>query len=321
MNLVEALESAGVPFRPHRSREGEIYLCCPFCPERHESPDERFRLSVNYLTGLGHCYNCGWASRDSLRSLSYMLDIGKLEPAESPGETAKRPERCELPDEFVPLGDVTEDDDLLWTMKKYLLKRGVTQQQIEEKKIGCALDGQYRYSIIFPVYYGEMLCGYVSRDVTGTRAGKTGLLRYLNSKGIKVAYNVPSPMPKNATIVVTEGIFKALAVERVLPKNGRWFAISVQGSSMDDLQVTQLNGAKEIVLFPDPGKAGRIGFLNIAADIQPLFSNVTVAYPLPELQADELPPRKIVEHLKVRRVYSPLLEGEVKTKELFGDYL
>jgi hypothetical protein len=322
MNLLDALNQVGVPWKPHRSRfdDGEVYICCPFCTERHESPDTRFRLSVNYKTSMGHCYNCGWASKDALRSLSYMLRIGELAPAENPGVSQRRPEKVELPEEYIELADVQDANDPLWFMKEYLLKRGVTQKQIEKKKIGCCIGGRYAYSIILPVYYGETgLCGWISRDVTGKRSGKDGKpLRYLNSEGTKVAYNVPYPLPKNCTVVITEGAFKALAVERCLNPKSSWVSVSVQGNTVSDLQVNQFAGAKELVFFPDPGREGRVQFINAAESNQPLFERVTIAYPLPSYQADELSKEKVIDHLRQRKTYSHGLGMQLKSKEILG---
>jgi len=321
MNLIEALTTNGVAFKPHQSRDGEIYLCCPFCVERHESPDHRFRLSVNYLTGLGHCYNCGWSSRDAVTSLSYALKMGQLDAVANPHVSQARPDPTELPKEFVPLYDVDEGDMLLWNMKKYLLERGVTQDQIEKKNIGCALEGRWAHSILFPVHYPEVgLCGWISRDITGNRKGVDGkLLRYLNSDGVKKLYNVPCPVPKGSTIVLSEGIFKALAIERCFGPRQNWYSVSCQGHGVTNEQLPQLKGAKEIVMFCDPDYAGVNGFLSAASSFRHLFQNVSIAYPLPVYQADELPKDKIIDHLRNRRGYTVFLEQKLKVGRIFGN--
>ena len=41
-------------------RGNEASLCCPFCVERGETEDTRFRLGINVSTAVGHCFNCHW---------------------------------------------------------------------------------------------------------------------------------------------------------------------------------------------------------------------------------------------------------------------
>ena len=80
MNIVEALEAAGIEVRPGASDE-EIWMCCPFCQERGESPDGRFRLGVNIRTGQGQCFNCSWKGRGeyTFSVLQQALATGDIE--------------------------------------------------------------------------------------------------------------------------------------------------------------------------------------------------------------------------------------------------
>ena len=83
MNLQEALEAAGIEVRSGASAE-EIWMCCPFCQERGESPDGRFRLGVNLRSGKAQCFNCQWKGRGdyTFSQIQKSLATGEIEAAQ-----------------------------------------------------------------------------------------------------------------------------------------------------------------------------------------------------------------------------------------------
>ena len=52
------LDAGGADYKPHSTKDDEVWICCPFCIDRGESRDDKYRLGINLFTGLAHCYNC-----------------------------------------------------------------------------------------------------------------------------------------------------------------------------------------------------------------------------------------------------------------------
>jgi DNA primase len=313
VNLLSELRGNGIEVIESTSGDGnEIRVCCPFCVEMGESPDFKYRLGINLASGLGHCFNCGWSSRQAV--LMYVRKIGLQDGVVTEvlntsftQQTRERDAVVTLPQGFTPLVELDDDDPYLSFAFRYARKRGITRRQMREKEIGATADDyQYRGRIIFPVRMGDgKLAGFVTRDCTGLSSYK-----YLNKVGTKSVYNVRPDLYPHALLVLSEGIVKALAIERAT--RYKLCSSATLGNSITDYQMNQMKSFREIVLFPDPDKAGLKGFMGIAANLTTQFSKVSVAYPWPEQQADDLDPSVIREHLRNRRPYNMLLEWRMR---------
>lgn len=259
MTLKDTLLRRGVKFHTHRSKPNEIFLCCPFCILRGESPDTRFRLSVNTAKGIGHCYNCNYKSRaithHLLRSLNIPVD-GVTADDIVKGLT--QPDPLTLPDGFHPLK--LSLDSLEREAWDYLLtERKITKEQIRGNRIGVTFLGRYAYRIVFPVYEEKQLHGFVTRALR-----KSMKPRYLNSTGEKSLYNLAGA---RTTTILVEGIFKALRIERMLQQaNVDVGVCALLGHDITDLQIEQLKkqNVKEAVLWPDPDRVGGWGMMQVA---------------------------------------------------------
>lgn len=261
MNLLEALDARGIEYRHHSSKENEILVCCPFCVERGETQDTRFRLGVNYVEGVAHCFNCGKRLRGDymLEQLKEKLDTGEFNLAQ---ETAVRKDglkkkiKPKLPDDFQLLTGLGKTH---WAQVafKFVQQRGIADWQVKEKKIGYSMVGEFRYRIVVPVYYKGKLEGLVCRAFVRDLEPK-----YLNSLGEKVIYNVPDKTRKVA--VLSEGAFDALGIERFTKTNYvlgvKADSLAVLGHDLTPKQLKILEVYDDIVLWPDPDKAGVKGF-------------------------------------------------------------
>lgn len=275
MNLIEALDSYGVQFKPHQSDPNEIWICCPFCAERNETPDTRYRLGVNVETGEAHCFNCEWGSRDAdytFGQLSEKLQLGELQAAAQRRKEKPKPQKISLPEDFVQINNKTKHSDI-WSRKVfgYLIRRGVTPEQMKEKNIGFSMYGDYAYRVLFPVYYKSKLRGIVARDFTGKSK-----LKYKNSEGDKYIYNLPDEAQEK--VVLAEGVFDALAIERGVDRDG-YAAGAVLGHAIPEHQMKQLAPYKQVVLWPDPDRAGIDGFMKIGKQLQEAGKKVRVVLP------------------------------------------
>ena len=256
MTFLDALTRARVRYR--RAGGDEICLCCPFCQANRGEPDNEFRFNVNIKTGAGHCWHsgCGFKSRNSVFAILRELHVeGAFQlDGEQPAQAVPQ-EPVTLPRDFQPLTRVV--DDLDRTALNYILKRGVTREQIAEHRIGVSYGGRYGYRVVFPVMEGKMLRGIVARDFTGTQTPK-----YLNSPGDKWFWGFDS---EAETVVLAEGIIKALKIRTATGIS----AAALLGHALTVPQRQQLDRSqcKHVVLWPDPDRVGRQGVCKIADDL------------------------------------------------------
>jgi hypothetical protein len=154
-----------------------------------------------------------------------------------------------------------------------------------------------------------MLAGMVGRDWTDTSS-----MRYLNTTGNKCAYNVhPEKYPMGRKIiVVAEGITKALAIERAT--GYQMVCSATLGNSITAIISNQLKEFEEVILFPDPNVAGMVGYLGVADNLQPLTKRVTMVWPWPEMQADEMASTEIMEFIEGRQLVNPILRMKIKSQ-------
>jgi hypothetical protein len=266
VTLVEILELRGIPYRRHSTRGDEICLCCPFCSSRGETPDHRFRLGINTAQGMGHCFNCGWRSQNAVQRLLDYLGM-KDQCYQAPQNGAGSNGSCSvsLPAGFSIVGTVGDELDRL--ALQYLLKRGVSRRQIVRCKVGATFVGNYAYRVVFPLWYNGKLQGFVARDIAGHEP------RYL-SGGRKALFN---PKPAE-TLILAEGIFKALRIERALNHP----VSATLGRELTDYQLQQLQalGVGHVALWPDPDKAGRQGCIRSAELLRANGFNVSIVWPI-----------------------------------------
>lgn len=263
MNLIEALEAAAVEYH-EGADEDEIYICCPFCTEEGETPDERFRLGVNVRTGKMHCFNCEKSSGNAdytFREIQRALDTGAIETQQERRQTKKKNVKIELPEDFEIIKPASESTDY-WNnvAYRYLRRRGITRRQITEKQIGYSMVGDMHHRVVFPVFVKGRLKGLVGRDFTEKQD-----LKYKNSVGEKAVYNVAANPQKSLCLV--EGVFDTLCVERGAKELGIDTS-GLLGHSIKDGQLWVLEPYDRIILWLDPDAAGIKGVISIAKKIQ-----------------------------------------------------
>jgi hypothetical protein len=309
-DLIETLQNHGIEVKQHSTKEDEYRICCLFCVDRGESPDEKFRLGFNIRTGVGGCFNCGWKSRKAL--LAIMRRLGEagfdstrvqfIPPAHVENE------KVSLPEGFQLLSELDDDDILFGPAIGYAKKRGITKRQFLEKEIGATVqDSKYKYRLIFPVRDGKSkLVGYVGRDWTGTHPAK-----YMNNMGAaRHIYNARPDKYSHKIIVLSEGLTKSLAIERAT--DYEVCSGATLGNSITDVQIEQLRAFDETILFPDPDRAGMHGYLAVAANLASILKKVSLAWPWPKKQADDMSSKEIMDVLSARVKYSMTLEWRLR---------
>ncbi len=295
----------------YRRTGDNICVCCPFCVERGESMDTRFRLGINVKTGLSHCFNCRW--KGGKKSVSFIMRRLGIESRfesfsydqDNEEESAPKPAMAEisLPKDFSPLTECYDDVDE--AARKYVLSRGVTAEQIESKGIGVSYVGRYAYRVIFPVMDGKHLRGFAARDFTGMETK----CKYLNSTGDKYLYN----FQKANGIILCEGVFKALRLETAA--QGEFAAMGLLGHDLTDKQLAQVvrSGCKEVLLWPDPDRAGIRGMITVADKLSGIVRYISVMTGITK-PADEEPISSLRDKLRNRRgaSYSMYLQRSMK---------
>jgi DNA primase catalytic core, N-terminal domain len=314
MQLTDELRAKGIEVRENVYDSNEISICCPFCVQMGESPDFKFRCGINIASGLGHCFNCGWSSRKAVLELVRLLGIAEnvdqLITQQYTRQSRQRPKTVELPEGTELLAECEDDDPVFAPAIRYVKKRGITRDQIARYEIGAnATHERFQGRVIFPVRNKyEDLTGFIGRDYTGHNYP-----RFLNMVGSKAVFNARLDRYSQRLGILSEGIVKALAIERAL--SNQLCSMAVLGNSITDEQAVQLLGFQEIALFGDPGGPGVRGFLGVAANIS-TFTQVSIAWPWPEKQADDLTEGEIRRHLRGRILYTPLAEMRIRMELL-----
>lgn len=270
------------------SRPGELNICCPFCVDRGETPDYRFRLGVNVITDRAHCFNCDYGTREGRKWILKKLGSLEVAGAETIVKKEKKEEILALPDDFELLHKIDPEDstDPKSLAALYMLRRGFTRKDFKRYKIGVALTGRYAYRIVMPVYWRKKLRGIVARDFTGRAKAK-----YINSVNTKYLWNLNFAEDSN-TVVLAEGNFKSIAIQNATQVQ----SAALLGHSITEKQMRQLkaSGYSRIIVWPDPDKPGLKGLLAVCEALMAVKKfEVLAVYPAPSKQADELTPKQI----------------------------
>ncbi len=307
MRILEVLAIRGLTFRRSSSNTAEVNICCPF----PGCEDTRYRLGLNVVKNIGHCYNCDWkAGKAAIQKILRQLRI-EIPRSLLPEETAEKKEGdLALPEDFTLLHDVHNGEGELYLAKRYLLDRGVTSAQMRRHFIGCSLSGRYSYRIVVPITFNGFFLGTVCRDFGGCSD-----VRYLNSNGGNSLWNASnSKFPRSEPMVLAEGIFKALAVERVVREEySALHPAALNGSAITEAKIEQLREGRweHIFLLPDPDAVGLEKALVIAGQL--LAAKFKVYFPqiLPLQQADNMKPGHLSSILRSKAPFTWVLEQQI----------
>ena len=321
MIILDLLEASGTDLHKVSGRANEYTLCCPFCADRGESQDYRFRLGINAGTGFGQCFNCSWKSRSitntahelcriwGLRySMRASAEIIEKEAAELLPEI---PQLTSLPEEYETFSSDYGSDPIETKALKYLcVDRGITEAQIKKHKIGFCASGKYSWRIVFPIIdLDKKIYGYCTRDFSGKQTPK-----YLNSPGIKMLWGANK---SGETAIVVEGIVDALKVENAVT-DSETVVLAKLGSSVTDAQIEQLRRYKKIVIFPDwdkPGVAGATEFANKCVE-EKLDTFIVIPQKMNDLDPGSMSKQQIVEYLSATVPWNSSNEIRMKVAAL-----
>jgi DNA primase len=270
MKLAELIELYFSDYRAHSTKDSEIMICCPFCVENGRSQDIDYKLGINLEKEIAHCHRCDWrAGGDHL--FDALADIANVDEAHEastdvlPTTPSKKEKPVKLrvtrlPTTYEPLW-ADNQDRIGMEALEYLLKRGITMQQIKKHRLGFCGAGQYVHRIIFPIFCRTHVIGFTARTF------RKGEPKYLNSVGEKFLYNYPQRLAlQKKKCLLVEGPIDVLSIEQVC--SGKYDCIGRFGSSLTPIQLRALSRYKQIILWPDPDQAGVEGVIKVAKDLQ-----------------------------------------------------
>jgi Toprim-like len=309
MNLTDGLDSRGIRWR-RSGKPNNIWLNCCFCEERGYTPDHRFRLGVNIVSGQAQCFNCGWKSaKMAVFELRRRLDLGDWIEAE-PLNGNQKPDPVKLPKDYEII-DPSFDE--YWNRKALRLCRnkGVTDWQISKYQIGVSVTGKYAGRIIIPIYWLGKLTGLVTRAIRNDLEPK-----YKNSVGDKALFGCPKKQTSHSCIL-TEGCFDAMACERVVGKEHDCLALL--GSSVSDKQLKLLEHYSTYTLWPDCDQGGIEGFTRIANRLQGQVKIVMPPKNGNTRDPDEIGPGAVSLRIRKAQEWSPEVESRLKAWLTYQD--
>lgn len=204
---------------PKLNRRGQYICDCPFCgKEQHFYISKETQLFdckkcgeygsiYKLLKQLDKTYLLGGATievRETINSLRSMLE-DELESDEV--------ELKELPVIHMPAG---------WKVSvastEYLKNRGITSKDCKRYNIGATdLYRKYQNYVLIPIYDGGKIRGFLGRY--GAKKVPSDRLRYNNSVGTefsKILFGYDEITENTTTVILVEGIFDKIAVDKVL---------------------------------------------------------------------------------------------------------
>ena len=278
VDVPKLLGLLGIEYRKYRD---ELNARCPI--PGHEERDASWGIvsdEGSYRNGSWHCFGCK-KSGGPVELVSLVIGItafsakrwlesnGVVRGDATPDSLPSRI-RCEVVNDDVPIlelprGVVVGKSFKEWPegFRKYLVKRGIGAWQVEHHGIGYGLYGEQEGRVVFPVrdQYGVLLY-YTGRKIVKAR------IRY------KSCPEQPGARPEAALfgetmwrhrggfdeVFTTEGITKALAIERALCELGtgeRGGSVAAFcGSELHEEQVVKLRRFARITHVADPDETG-----------------------------------------------------------------
>lgn len=240
------------------TRSGQYICTCPFCgKEQH--------FYINKKTQMFDCKKCGEFGNiyKLLRFLdkTYLLNGATIENTDTIVSVrsmlaseleSSEVSVTELPEVKMPVGW-----RVLRNSNPYLLNRGITPELCERYKFGSTkMLRKYDNYVLIPIYDGGKIRGYIGRY--GSKKVPDGKLRYNNSVGTqfaKLLFGYDEITENTATVILVEGIFDKIAVDKVLRlwESEEVKCVCTFGKKISAEQIEKLNvkGVSRVILLYD----------------------------------------------------------------------
>lgn len=229
MFVVDILESfLGKP-KKHNETKGQISFDCPACAIDKGKPngDGKGNLEVNYNRGIYRCWSCSYTNNMHGFVPNLIKRFGNkklleeyliLKP-EFVANTESAVIVNSLPEGYVKLSDANPKSHKFLEAKRYLQKRRIGFDMVDEFNIGYTTIGEYHDRIIIPSYdeFGEM------NYFIGRAFEKRIKPKYLNPEAEKeiIIFN-ENKVNWDSTIYLVEGVFDHIVIPNSIPLLGKY---------------------------------------------------------------------------------------------------
>lgn len=243
---------------PKLNNRGQYICDCIFCGKESH-------MYVNKETQLFDCKKCGEHGNiyKILKQLdkTYLLEGSTVEVRETIQSIRKLISES-LEEELetlkdLPIVNLPAGWKIPLTSTKYLLSRGITSEDCKRYKIGTTnLYHKYKDYVLIPIYDNKKIRGFVGRY--GSKIVPKGKLRYNNSAGTKFSellFGYDEITNKTLTVILVEGIFDKIKVDKVLRLNDgdEIKCVCTFGKKISKEQIKKiiLKGVTNVVLLYD----------------------------------------------------------------------
>lgn len=136
---------------------------------------------------------------------------------------------------------------------EYLLRRGVTEKQIQRWSMGYAISGDLAWRVVIPIVTRGKLVGYTARAIFEDGSGRHEQpTRKFGARPDAAVWGEPKFDRARGAITVAEGIFSALALERAGAPN----PCALLGSQLTPMKLVVLSEWPVVLVATDPDPAG-----------------------------------------------------------------
>ena len=236
----------GLLGKSHKRARDNYAFKCPFC--NHHKPKLEVKLITNEKgENPWECWVCNTRGR-SVRSLLKQLKVDKSQAQEILSCVRKgegdnyffESTDVELAKEFQPLYNASTTSIIANKVKKYLYRRGLSDNDFLKYNIGFTTSGEYADRIIVPSYdENNKLNYFVGRTFNGA------YMKYKNPSASKDIVAFENYINWRQPVILVEGVFDAIAVRRN--------AIPILGKTLSKklMQRLVVNDVKEIYIALD----------------------------------------------------------------------
>lgn len=232
-------------FGDHRDAgSNEIRVCCPFCLLRGKTQDVKYKLWINPVKNVIHCFRCDYRSRASdlfpqLASLG--VEFEKI---------GRKSENATL--EAIPSGCYNLSElPTSHLCREFLEGRGFGLSDFdvaggilfcEDYKKG---DFSFGPRLLFPVYQFGVYRGFQARTIWKNTDPK-----YINASGMEkktILYNYDNAFKQNGDLFIVEGCFDATrtGLDRTIASFGK-------AISDEQIRLIALGDFKRVIFLLDP---------------------------------------------------------------------
>lgn len=218
--------------KSHKRSRDNYAFNCPVC--NHKKPKLEINLRTNEKgENPWECWVCGQEGTKgrTVYSLLKKINVSKDRAVEvlkyvKKGKkyNYKQQNVVQLPKDFTPLYKASTTSIIANKYKKYLYRRGLTDNDFIKYNIGYCRSGEYEGRIILPSYSESNTLNFFVARATGP-----AFMKYKNPEADKDIIFFENLINWDKPIIICEGVFDAIAIKRnAIPILGKGISNSLK---------------------------------------------------------------------------------------------